>query len=83
MQAYIAISLDATGALRYLAFSVAKKGGTSGWKLHFYLYLFFIVLGGVVGNVSIPLKSHKLHVVNKYLTGSGYLIWHGVSVLFY
>ena len=51
-QAYIAISLDSTGALRFLAFWVAKKGGSSGWKLHFYLFAFFLVLGGVVGNVS-------------------------------
>jgi hypothetical protein len=53
-QAYIAISLDSTGALRFLAFWVAKKGGSSGWKLHFYLYVFFLVLGGVVGNVRLP-----------------------------
>jgi len=51
-QAYIAISLDSTGALRFLAFWVAKKGGSSGWKLHFYLFAFFLVLGGIVGNVS-------------------------------
>ena len=51
-QAYISISLDATGLLRFLAFWVASKGGSSGRRLFAYLYLFFLVSGVVVGNVS-------------------------------
>ena len=51
-QAYMAISLDATGLFRFLAFWVARKGGTSGPRLYFYLYLFFLVSATVVGNVS-------------------------------
>ena len=51
-QAYVAISLDATGLFRFLAFWVARKGGTSGPRLYFYLYLFFLVSATVVGNVS-------------------------------
>jgi len=61
IQAYIAISLDSTGALRFLAFWVAKKGGSSGWKLHFYLFAFFLVLGGVVGNVSCARSKRWWH----------------------
>ncbi len=52
-QAYISISLDATGLFRFLAFWVASKGGSSGRKLFTYLYIFFLVSGVVVGNVSI------------------------------
>ncbi len=51
-QAYLSISLDATGLLRFLAFWVARKGGASGPKLYFYLYLFFLACAAVVGNVS-------------------------------
>jgi hypothetical protein len=51
-QAYLSISLDATGLLRFLAFWAARKGGTSGPKLYFYLYLFFLACAAVVGNVS-------------------------------
>ncbi|KAI0692424.1 hypothetical protein C8T65DRAFT_669686 [Cerioporus squamosus] len=50
--AYISISLDATGLFRYLAFWVASKGGSSGPKLFTYLYLFFLLCGVIVGNVS-------------------------------
>lgn len=56
MQAYISISLDATGLLRFLAFWVAQKGGSSGHRLYLYLYLFFLVCGVIVGNVS-PVSS--------------------------
>ena len=50
-QAYMSISLDATGLLRFLAFWVARKGGADGRRLYAYLYLFFLVCGVVVGNV--------------------------------
>ena len=52
IQAYISISLDATGLFRFLAFWVASKGGSSGQRLFTYLYLFFLLCGVVVGNVS-------------------------------
>ena len=58
-QAYLSISLDATGLLRFLAFWVAKKGGASGRKLHFYLYLFFLTSAAVVGNVSCGDVHHQ------------------------
>ena len=50
-QAYMSISLDATGLLRFLAFWVARKGGADGRRLYAYLYVFFLVCGVVVGNV--------------------------------
>lgn len=50
--AYLSISLDATGLLRFLAFRVAQKGGSSGHRLYLYLFIFFFVAGLVVGNVS-------------------------------
>ncbi|KAJ9104203.1 hypothetical protein QFC19_004020 [Naganishia cerealis] len=55
--AYISISLDCTGLLRFLAFWVALKGGTSGRKLYLYFYLFFFVFGVVVGNDPIILSG--------------------------
>ena len=54
-QAYISISLDATGLFRFLAFWVASKGGSSGRVLYAYFYLFFLFCGVLVGNVSPPL----------------------------
>ncbi|KAJ9123060.1 hypothetical protein QFC22_001249 [Naganishia vaughanmartiniae] len=56
-QAYISISLDCTGSLRFLAFWVALKGGTSGRKLYLYFYLFFFVFGVIVGNDPIILSG--------------------------
>ncbi|KAI0002290.1 hypothetical protein BJV74DRAFT_973951 [Russula compacta] len=55
--AYISISLDATGLLRFLAFWVARKGGTSGPRLYFYLYLFFLVCAAIVGNDPVVLSG--------------------------
>jgi Na+/H+ antiporter NhaD/arsenite permease-like protein len=48
--AYIAISIDASGFIRYLAFIVLQKGGKVGHRLCFYLYTSSLVLGSFVGN---------------------------------
>jgi hypothetical protein len=48
--AYIAISIDASGLIRYLAFKVLQKGGKVGHRLFFYLYAFFFTLGSFIGN---------------------------------
>ena len=55
--AYIAISIDASGLIRYLAFKVLQKGGEVGHKLFLYLYLFFFGLGTFVGNDPIILSG--------------------------
>ncbi|KAI0323688.1 hypothetical protein GY45DRAFT_1365430 [Cubamyces sp. BRFM 1775] len=55
--AYMSISLDATGLLRFLAFWVARKGGSSARRLYVYLYLFFLVCGVVVGNDPVILSG--------------------------
>ncbi|KAH8903933.1 hypothetical protein BR93DRAFT_930526 [Coniochaeta sp. PMI_546] len=55
--AYIAISIDASGLVRYLAFRVLQKGGKVGHKLFFYLYAFFFVLGSLIGNDPIILSG--------------------------
>ncbi|CAO1613706.1 unnamed protein product [Sympodiomycopsis kandeliae] len=55
--AYIAISVDATGLLRYLAFHVSLRGGRSGPRLFFLLYLFFFLLGLGVGNDPVILSG--------------------------
>lgn len=55
--AYIAISIDASGLIRYLAFKVLQKGGQVGHRLFFYLYSFFFVLGSFVGNDPIILSG--------------------------
>ncbi|KAM0698004.1 hypothetical protein Q7P36_002858 [Cladosporium allicinum] len=55
--AYIAISIDASGLIRYLAFKVLQKGGKSGNRLFFYLYAFFFILGSFIGNDPIILSG--------------------------
>ncbi|KAI1457313.1 hypothetical protein F4805DRAFT_428934 [Annulohypoxylon moriforme] len=55
--AYIAISIDASGLIRYLAFKVLQKGGKFGHRLFFYLYAFFFSLGTFIGNDPIILSG--------------------------
>ncbi|EMR66735.1 putative arsenite efflux transporter - putative protein [Eutypa lata UCREL1] len=55
--AYIALSIDASGLVRYLAFVVLKKGGKVGHILFFYLYAFFFALGSFIGNDPIILSG--------------------------
>lgn len=50
--AYIAISIDASGLIRWLAFKVLQKGGKNGHLLFCYLYMFFFGLTCCIGNVS-------------------------------
>lgn len=55
--AYIAISIDATGLIRYLAFRVLQKGGKNGYLLYFYLFAFFFALATAIGNDPIVLSG--------------------------
>ncbi|TLS24377.1 hypothetical protein PpBr36_09046 [Pyricularia pennisetigena] len=55
--AYIAISIDASGLIRYMAFRVLKWGGKNGHLLFFYLYAFFFGLGSFIGNDPIILSG--------------------------
>ncbi|KXJ91903.1 hypothetical protein Micbo1qcDRAFT_161941 [Microdochium bolleyi] len=55
--AYVAISIDASGLIRYLAFKVLQKGGKVGPWLFFYLYAFFFALGSFIGNDPIILSG--------------------------
>lgn len=55
--AYIAISIDASGLIRWLAYKVLLWGGESGHKLFFYLYTFFAILGSLIGNDPIILSG--------------------------
>ncbi|KAG5302464.1 arsenite efflux transporter ArsB-like [Histoplasma capsulatum G186AR] len=55
--AYIAISIDASGLIRFLAFKVLQKGGKVGHRLFFYLYTFFFGLGSFIGNDPIVLSG--------------------------
>jgi Na+/H+ antiporter NhaD/arsenite permease-like protein len=55
--AYIAISIDASGLIRFLAFKVLQKGGKVGHRLFFYLYVFFFGLGTFIGNDPIILSG--------------------------
>lgn len=48
--AYIALSIDASGLIRWLACRVLRKGGKHGYRLYFYLYTFFFVMACFVGN---------------------------------
>jgi Na+/H+ antiporter NhaD/arsenite permease-like protein len=55
--AYIAISIDASGLIRYLAFKVLQWGGDVGHRLFFYLYIFFFGLTCFIGNDPIILSG--------------------------
>ncbi|KXH69344.1 arsenite efflux transporter [Colletotrichum salicis] len=55
--AYIAISIDASGLIRYLALRVLQWGGKVGYRLFFYLYAFFFCLGTFIGNDPIILSG--------------------------
>lgn len=55
--AYIAISIDASGLIRWLAFKVLQKAGKVGHRLFFYLYAFFFSLGVFIGNDPIILSG--------------------------
>ncbi|KAI0302282.1 hypothetical protein B0F90DRAFT_1816498 [Multifurca ochricompacta] len=55
--AYLSISLDTTGLLRFLALWVVKRCGSSGRKLHLYLYLFFLTCATIVGNDPVILSG--------------------------
>jgi Na+/H+ antiporter NhaD/arsenite permease-like protein len=55
--AYIAISVDASGLIRWLAFKVLQKGGKVGHRLFFYLYAFFFLLTAFIGNDPIILSG--------------------------
>lgn len=55
--AYIAVSLDASGLIRFLAYKVLQWGGKSGRRLFFYLYLFWFSLTAFIGNDPIILSG--------------------------
>jgi Na+/H+ antiporter NhaD/arsenite permease-like protein len=55
--AYIAISIDASGLIKWLAFKVLQKGGGVGHLLYFYLYAFSFTLGTFIGNDPIILSG--------------------------
>jgi Na+/H+ antiporter NhaD/arsenite permease-like protein len=55
--AYIAISIDASGLIRYLAFRVLQWGGEAGHWLFFYLYTFFFALTAFMGNDPVILSG--------------------------
>ncbi len=55
--AYIAISIDASGLIRYLALKVLQRGGESGRRLFFYLYAFFFGLSTFIGNDPVILSG--------------------------
>jgi len=55
--AYIAISIDASGLIRYMAFKVLQWGGKVGHRLFFFLYVFFFSLGTLIGNDPIILSG--------------------------
>lgn len=55
--AYIAISLDASGLIRWLAFKVLQRAGRHGRRLFFYLYMFFFSLTSFIGNDPVILSG--------------------------
>jgi Na+/H+ antiporter NhaD/arsenite permease-like protein len=55
--AYIAISIDASGLIRYLAFRVLQWGGKVGHRLFLYLYVFFFGVSSFIGNDPVILSG--------------------------
>ncbi|KAF2634262.1 hypothetical protein P280DRAFT_474767 [Massarina eburnea CBS 473.64] len=55
--AYIAISIDASGLIRYLAYRVLQSGGNAGHRLYLSLYTFFFVLTAAIGNDPVILSG--------------------------
>lgn len=55
--AYIAISIDASGLIRYLAYRVLQSGGKAGHRLFLLLYAFFFGLATFIGNDPIILSG--------------------------
>lgn len=55
--AYMVISVDKAGFLRFLAFWVATRSGSSGIRLYIAIYTFFFALGVVVGNDPVILSG--------------------------
>ncbi|GMK55723.1 hypothetical protein CspeluHIS016_0207790 [Cutaneotrichosporon spelunceum] len=55
--AYISLSLDCTGLLRFLAFTVAARASSSGRTLFLALYALFALLSLVVGNDPVILSG--------------------------
>ena len=51
-QAYLTVSLDKIGLYAFLAVWVARRGKSSGRRLFFFLYLFFLACAVLFGNVS-------------------------------
>ncbi|KAL4399746.1 transmembrane transporter [Malassezia pachydermatis] len=55
--AYIAISLDATGLLRYLACHVCQRASFDGRVLYVMMYLFLWIAGVILGNDPVILSG--------------------------
>ncbi|KAK5108454.1 hypothetical protein LTR62_008272 [Meristemomyces frigidus] len=55
--AYIAISIDSTGLIRWLAYKVLQSGGKNGKRLYLYLYTFFFALASFIGNDPVILSG--------------------------
>lgn len=55
--AYIALSIDASGLIRSLAYRVLKLGGNAGHKLYLALYAFFFAITTAIGNDPIILSG--------------------------
>ncbi|KAJ9613384.1 hypothetical protein H2200_003326 [Cladophialophora chaetospira] len=66
--AYIAISIDASGLIRWLALKVLNRGRENGKALFLYLYVFFFCLGSFIGNG----KSHSHPII---LSGTAFLAY--------
>ena len=64
--AYIAISIDASGLIRWLAFKVLQWGGNVGHRLFFYLYAFFFCLASFIGNDPIILSGTAFLAYSKF-----------------
>ncbi|WFD35667.1 hypothetical protein MCUN1_002528 [Malassezia cuniculi] len=67
--AYIAISLDSTGLLRYLACIVCQKASFDGRVFYIVLYLFLWVAGLILGNDPVILSGTPLLVYITQMAG--------------
>ena len=51
------LSVDKAGVLRFLAFWVASRSGSSGIRLYVAIYAFFFCVGTVIGNDPVILSG--------------------------
>ncbi|KAL0069158.1 hypothetical protein AAF712_003844 [Marasmius tenuissimus] len=73
--AYMAITLDITGAFQAAAFWVSNKSGSSSYRLFTYFYLMLTLLGVILGNDPVVLSGTVFLIYYTNATGLDPIPW--------